>query len=148
VSVAAMPAPDSENQARILLVADSSRFVQRAYCRYWRRYFAQVLACDSPGAVDVELRRLAITDLICGNSFGDARTSSGLVQRWKAMQSTLQRVVLITGSLDLPDDQDADLVLRKPFDPRRLSEFLFPTGGPRRRQDLSRSLGARFLNGT
>ncbi len=116
---------------RHLLIAQSNDSLRRALHRYFFRYFHKIFAAANPSDAELALRdvNLEITDLICGQDFGQGwPLGSELITTWRLICPSLRRVVLFTARDDVPGDiPGVDAVCHKPMETAVLYSKLIET---------------------
>jgi hypothetical protein len=112
-------------EPRRLLIVQKNYFVARSLARYMKQRFDAVYVAANEAEAEAILKDpvRSPTDLICGQFFGEGHTrGSELVLRWRRNHPTLRRVVLATGSDDVPPClSGVDAVLLKPGTPAELA---------------------------
>jgi len=125
---------------RRLLIVQRNELLRRALGRYFSLHFDQAYIAANPIEAEGYLQGVehAISDLICGQSFGEHwPLGSELIMRWRSMCPTLERVVLVTGHEHVPSDvPGVDAVCRKPIEPTALYPLLMIPAG-----SLGKALG-------
>lgn len=100
----------------------------RALARYLGRHFTAVAVVSDPASAEELLRAGGVTDLVCGQRFGDETTpGTEWVTRWRAAFPSLRRVVLATAEA-VAASPGVDAVFEKPLDPAALLRFLLADG--------------------
>jgi DNA-binding response OmpR family regulator len=120
------PSVSTRLQPRRLLVVQHNPFVARSFARLFQRHYAEVVIASSASVAEVALANDSHTptDVLCGEVLGDQRASD-CIGSWRRSFPGIQRVIMVTGARDLPDEVDGvDAVVLKPVDPGVLTSVL------------------------
>lgn len=111
--------PTGSEAPRHLLVVQQSRMLARSLARLLGRHFDDVGTASSLAEAETALADLAGVPavVLCGQNLGEQRTSDH-IERWRRTYPAVRRVVMLTGSEDLPTELDGiDAFIFKPVDP-------------------------------
>lgn len=119
---------ESVKQVRVLLIVEDRADVGRAFVRYLRRHFDEVLLATTPSDAEARLSgKPAPTHVLCDHWLGDGYPlGTVLVSQWRQRYPQLRRAILVSGSeieeIEAPDGVDA--VFAKPADMGAVRDFL------------------------
>lgn len=113
---------------RRLVIVQQNELLLRALQRYLGLYCSDVRAAQ--GGSDAERiltdSRPLPTDLLVGDSLGPSLAVVSLLDKWRQLCPSLDRVIMLAATDDTPNFIDGiDAVFREPLEPEAISRFLW-----------------------